>query len=71
MRKFKKWYSSNRVFEFLAMLILVEEWKEGLQQCEGRTNKMYNNAVMIEKKYFHPQVFSFIGNYLIQLSKAQ
>lgn len=53
------------------MLILVEEWKEGLQQCEGRTNKMYNNAVMIEKKYFHPQVFSFIGNYLIQLSKAQ
>lgn len=50
MRKFKKWYSSNRVSEFLAMLILVEEWKEGLQQREGRTNKMYNNAVMVEKK---------------------
>ncbi|KAI6074661.1 Acidic amino acid decarboxylase GADL1 [Aix galericulata] len=44
----------------IAMLMLVEEWKEGLQQCEGRTNKMYNNAVMIEKKYFHPQVKSAI-----------
>lgn len=55
------------------MLILAEEWKESLQQHEGKTNKMYFNTVIVEgkkRKYFHPQVFSFIGNYLIQLSEV-
>lgn len=72
MRKFKKWYSSNGDFEILAVLILAEEWRESLQQHEGKNNKMYFNTAIVEnqKKYFHLQVFSFIKNYLIKLSKV-
>jgi len=32
------------------VLILAEEWKESLQQDEGKTNKMYFNTVIVEEK---------------------
>jgi len=32
------------------VLILAEEWKESLQQDEGKTNKMYCNTVIVEGK---------------------
>lgn len=36
IRKFIKWCNSNRTFDSLAVLVLAEEWKEGLQSHEGR-----------------------------------
>jgi len=33
------------------VLILAEEWKESLQQDEGKTNKMcFNKFIVVEKK---------------------
>lgn len=66
MKRFEKWCGLNRAFDSLAVLVLAEEGKKGLQQHEEESNEMHNNVVMIEKnKYFYPHIFNFIEYYMI------
>lgn len=57
-------------FDSLAVLVLAEECKKGLQQHEGEPHEMHNNIVMMEKnKYLYPHIFNFIEYYMILLPK--